>query len=151
MQAKHSRSLKPTTPCRKCFGTGTEVVSGKGARACKCRRRRSDGVIDLRSYREQKARRSNQQTSADQTQLARAQREAEGVMSFFRGYAPDFITAAVIDAIYDACEVTGTEAPTYENDHQDESETLAALTALFKKTEMLSLRSRVDRSSKTPA
>lgn len=119
MRAKNSRSPKPAT-----LSSSQHPAE----------------VIDLRDYREQKARAALRTISTDQIEIARAQREAEGVMRFFRGFAPDFITEAVIDTIIEACELTGVEAPTYENDHEDESDTVAALTALFTKTKLLSLR-----------
>ena len=61
-------------------------------------------------------------------------------MWFFKGYAPDFITGAVVDAISEACALTGIDEPTYESDHRNETETRAILARLFSKTEMLSLR-----------
>ena len=119
--------------CEKCNGTGTDVVPGKAARACSCRRK--SRVVDLQSYRE--ARRASNESNED---AKRVQQEVDGVMAFFNGYAPDFITEAVVDAIIEACALSGIGEPTYENDHDDESDTRATLAALFSKTKLLSLR-----------
>jgi hypothetical protein len=88
-------------------------------------------VIDLQSYRGA--------SSESNEDAKRVQQEVDGVMAFFNGYAPDFITEAVLDAIRDACWHYGMDAPSYENDHDDESETRAILAALFSKTNLLSL------------
>jgi hypothetical protein len=69
----------------------------------------------------------------------RVTREVDGVMAFFNGYAPDFITGAVVDAIREACLHYGMDAPTYERDHVDETETRAILAAVFARSELLSL------------
>jgi hypothetical protein len=115
--------------CAKCNGTGTELVPGKGARACSCRRKGK--VVDLQTYR---AARSRQ--DADRQDADRVERELEGVMAFFAAHSPDFITDAVVDAISEACNHVGMEAPTYEHD----AETRATLKILFSKTKMLRLR-----------
>jgi hypothetical protein len=90
MRAKNSRSLKPSTPCKKCFGTGTEIVPGKGARACGCKRRRNAKEVNLNSYRA--AKRAGELLNYENQ---RVQQEVDGVKAFFNGYAPDFITGAV--------------------------------------------------------
>ena len=129
--------------CGKCNGTGTEVMPGKGARACSCRRDKRalrDGkLVDLQTYRTARAKHGSDQKELS-AEDERVRREVDAVMTFFKGYAPDFITGAVVDAICEACSLTGIDEPTYENDHVDESETRTILARLFSKTEMLSLR-----------
>jgi len=130
--------------CSKCNGTGTEVVPGKGARACKCQR---ENVIDLQAYRSANAAVSGMDAilakvkvlsrkQAEQEEAERVQLEVDGVLSFFEGHAPDFITDAVTDAIFEACAITGMEAP----DFDDDLETRGTLKALFSKTKFLDLR-----------
>ena len=124
--------------CAKCNGTGTEVMPGKGARACSCRRKGK--VVDLQSYR----------TAHTKHDAHRVEQEVEGVMTFFAAHSPDFITDAVVDAIGEACNHTGMEAPTYEHD----AETRATLKNLFSKTKMLRLRierSNADMKAETTA
>jgi hypothetical protein len=73
-----------------------------------------------------------------QEEADRVQRELDNVLTFFEGHTPDFITNAVVDAIWEACARVGIESPDYE----DDLETRAILKALFSKTKMLDLRPR---------
>lgn len=133
--------------CTRCNGTGTEVVPRKGARPCACRRRRLHGkVIDLQAYRTAgmtpsgmdailaQVRTFNREHE-QQEESDRVRREVDGVMTFFKADAPDFITDAVVEALWEACALVGIESPTYE----DDLETMRILTALFSKTKMLEL------------